>query len=287
MRVLSFPLVVLAAASALLFAGGVPIPAVADDQPFLTLDTTDIEPEMGRELEQNVTWTSGKSGQSFNAIEGETEFEYGFSDQILLAAAAEYDWTRTRDNLAPRSRAVDGTAFDAVRAEMIYQAMNVYFDPVGVGLLVSPGVGRNSRSVETKLLLQKNFFNDRLRTAINLGGEFGTERNDGAWVDVSTLTLDAGIAYNITWEWSAALEFNAAHDFDGLLLNGRAIPSSSTFYLGPTVQYVTLPWKLTLGAQAQLPWASDATHTPGALDNGFLSDSERFRIMFRVTRSAL
>lgn len=287
MRVLSFPLVVLAAASALLFAGGVPIPAVADDQPFLTLDTTDIEPEMGRELEQNVTWTSGKSGQSFNAIEGETEFEYGFSDQILLAAAAEYDWTRTCDNLAPRSRAVDGTAFDAVRAEMIYQAMNVYFDPVGVGLLVSPGVGRNSRSVETKLLLQKNFFNDRLRTAINLGGEFGTERNDGAWVDVSTLTLDAGIAYNITWEWSAALEFNAAHDFDGLLLNGRAIPSSSTFYLGPTVQYVTLPWKFTLGAQAQLPWASDATHTPGALDNGFLSDSERFRIMFRVTRSAL
>lgn len=287
MRMSSFPMAILATAGAFLCAGALPTSAIADDQPFLTLDTTDIEPEMGRELEQNFTWMSGEAGQSFNAIEGETEFEYGFSDQLLLAAAAEYDWTRTRDHSVPGARAIDGTAFDAIRAEMTYQAMNVYFDPVGVGLLVSPGVGRNSRSVETKLLLQKNFFNDRLRTAINLGGEFGTERNDGAWGDVSALTLDAGIAYNITWEWSAAIEFNAAHDFDGLLLNGRAIPSSSTFYVGPTIQYVTLPWRFTLGAQEQLPWASDATHTPGALDHDFLSDAERFRVMFRVTRSAL
>jgi hypothetical protein len=36
-----------------------------------------------------------------------------------------------------------------------------------------------------------------------------------------------------------------------------------------------------------LPWASDATHTPGSLDNGFLPDAERFRVMLRITRSAL
>lgn len=277
----------MAAVAMVLFASELPTRVMADDQPFVTLDTTDIEPELANELEQNLTWVSGKSGKAFSSIEGETEFEYGFSDQIMLVAAAEYDWTRERDHLVPGSPAVDGIAFDAIRAEMIYQAMNVYFDPIGLGLLVSPGVGRNSRNVEAKLLLQKNFFNDRLRTAINIGGDFGTERADGAWSDVSALTLDAGIAYNITWEWSAGLEFNAEHDFDGLLLNGRAVPTSSTFYIGPTVQYVTLPWKFTLGAQAQLPWAADATHTPGALDRGFISDAERFRVMFRITRSAL
>jgi len=285
MRACTLPSAVFALATVLLAPGL--SPAKADDQPFLTLDATDIEPELGNELEQNFTWTSSRSAQSFNAIEGETEFEYGLSDQIQLAAASAYDWTRTRDHDVPGSRAVSGTAFDAIRAEMIYQAMNVYFDPLGLGLVVSPAVGRNSRNLETKLLLQKNFINDRLRAAINFGAEIGTEREDGSWGDVSALTFDAGVAYNITWDFSAALEFNAEHDFSGLLLNGRGAPTTSSFYLGPTLQYVILPWKVTLGAQAQLPWASDATHAPGSLDRGFLSDAERFRVMLRITRSAL
>jgi len=280
-------LVVAAFALASMLANAQLSPARADDQPFLTLDTSDIEPELGNELEQNLTWTSGKSRQAFDAIEGETEFEYGLSDQIQLAAAGGYDWTRTRDHAVPGSQTAAGTAFDAIRAEMIYQAINVYFDPIGLGLVVSPAVGRNSRNLETKVLLQKNFINDRLRTVMNFGAEIGTEREGGRWSDASALTFDAGIAYNITWEFSAALEFNAEHDFSGLLLNGRAAPTSSSFYLGPTIQYVTLPWKVTLGAQAQLPWASDATHAPGSLDRGFLSDAERFRVMLRITRSAL
>jgi hypothetical protein len=37
-----------------------------------------------------------------------------------------------------------------------------------------------------------------------------------------------------------------------------------------------------LGAQAQLPWSDDPTHTPGTLDNGNLSGAERFRVRLRV-----
>lgn len=262
-------------------------PAHAEDQPFLTLDSTDIEPELGRELEQNVTWASGKSGQSFNALLGETEFEYGLSDQIKLAAILDYDWTRTRDHNVRGAPAISRTALDGIAGEIVYQAMNVYFDPIGLGLLVSPGIGRNSRSVEARALLQKNFLNDRLRAVLNVGGVIGTVRDAHTWSDVSALTLDAGIAYNITWEWSAALEFNAEHSFEGLLLNGRGIPATSTYFAGPTIQYVAHPWTASLGAQAQLPWASDATHAPGALDHGFSADSERFRVMLRVSRDTL
>ena len=61
-------------------SGGLGGAARADDQPFLTLDATDIEPESGHELEQNFVWLSGKSGQSFNAVEGESDLEYGYSD---------------------------------------------------------------------------------------------------------------------------------------------------------------------------------------------------------------
>jgi hypothetical protein len=262
-------------------------PARGEDQPFLTLDSTDIEPESGRELEQNLTWASGKSGQSFNALLGETEFEYGLSDRIKLAAILDYDWTRTRDHSLGGAPAHAGLAVDGIGGEINYQAMNVYFDPIGLGFLVSPRIGRNSRDVEAKVLLQKNFLNDRLRAVLNLGAAFGSERDAGAWSDVSALTFDAGLAYNITWEWSAAIEFNAEHSFEGLLLNGRAVPAMSTYFAGPTIQYVAHPWTASLGAQAQLPWASDATHTPGALDHGFAADSERFRVMLRLTRDTL
>lgn len=263
------------------------LPVHAEDQPFLTMDSTDIEPEFGRELEQNFTWASGKPGQSFNAILGETEFEYGLSDQIKLAAIIDYDWTRARNHAVSDAPAISGTALDSVGGEIVYQAMNVYFDPIGLGFLVSPAVGRNSRNIEAKVLLQKNFLNDRLRAVANLGGDFATERDADAWSDVSALTFDAGIAYNITWEWSAALEFNAEHSFAGLLLNGRGIPAATTYFAGPTIQYVAHPWTASLGAQAQLPWASDASHTPGALDHGFSADAERFRVMLRITRDTL
>ena len=275
---------VLPAAAALLLSFPSANEARADDQPFLTLDATDIEPEFGYELEQSFTWASGKPGLSFNSVEGESELEYGYSDQLQLAGAIEYNWTRIHDHTSPGVSAIDGTAIDGIRGELIYQALNVYFDPIGLGLLISPSIGRNSRGVETKILVQENFLNDRLRAVINLGGQFGAERVAGDWGDVSSLTVDAGVAYNITWEWSAAVEFNAEHDFDGLLLDGRAIPTTSTFYAGPSVQYVAHPWTAKLAVQTQLPWARDATHMPGALDHGYASDAEHFRVMIRVTR---
>ena len=39
---------------------------------------------------------------------------------------------------------------------------------------------------------------------------------------------------------------------------------------------------LVVGAEAHLPWAGDPTHTPGALDNGYLADAERFRVRMRI-----
>jgi len=264
-----------------------PQSAVAEDQPFLTLDTTDIEPEHGHELEQDFTWASGKPLQSFNTVMGESEFEYGWSDQLQLVLAADYDWTRTRDHTVPGTSALAETRFDAVRGEAIYKATDVYFDPLGLGFVVSPSLGESVRSLETKILIQKNFLNDRLRAVVNLGGQFGAERSGESWSDASALNLDAGVSYNITWDWSASLEFNAEHDFAGLLLNGRGRPSDTTYFLGPSVQFIAKPWTALLGVQAQLPWARDSTNAPGGLDHGFSANAERFRIMFRVTWETL
>ena len=258
-----------------------PAAARADDQPFLTLDTTDIEPEFGHELEQNFGWNTGLTHSAYSEFEGESEWEYGFSDKLQLAVSTSYAWEREHYHAFPDVDAQSGSAWGGIEGEAIYQAMNVYFDPIGLGFKFNAVAGPSERGIEARVLLQKNFDNDRLRFAANIVGEFGQEK-DGTWSDVSALTADFGAAYNITWEWSAGLEFNVEHGYDGLLLDGNAVPGPTTYYFGPTVQYVAHPWTASLGFQAQLPWSQDPAH--GGVQHGYLAYSERFRVGLRVTR---
>ncbi|HVV65703.1 MAG TPA: hypothetical protein VHC42_09545 [Rhizomicrobium sp.] len=258
--------------------------ARADDQPFLTLDATDIEPELGREIEQSFQWNSGLSDRAFQDLEGQTEFEYGWSDRMQVGLATSYSWSYEHDHLTPPVSSLSTGQWGGIAGEAIYQAMNVYFDPIGLGFLVSAKAGPSERTIEALVLMQKNFVNDRLRIVVNGGGSFGSKKN-GIWSDAGALTFNAGVAYNITWDFSAALEFNAEHDFDGLLINGRGAPTTTGYYFGPTLQYVALPWRATLGLQTQLPWGSDAAHAPGSVEHGYLADAERLRIELRVTRS--
>jgi len=67
-----------------------------------------------------------------------------------------------------------------------------------------------------------------------------------------------------------------------LILGGSPTYAENAYFAGPTLQYVGHPFRAILGLEAQLPWASDPTHTLGAIDNGYLSGAERFRVRFRV-----
>ena len=136
------------------------------------------------------------------------------------------------------------------------------------------------RELEAKVLLQKNFLHDTLRLAANVNVEDAWEREAGTWSKGSAVEFFAGVAYNISPEWSIGLEISNENDFDGLFGNAHA--STTAYYLGPTISYVGLPLTLMLGAQFQLPGASDHTHTLGTVANGYLSDAERTRLGFRI-----
>lgn len=269
--------------SAVTFLLLLPAIARADDQPFLTLDATDIEPESAFELEQNFNWNTGLTNRAFSEFEGETEIEYGLSDKVQLALATSYAWAREHDHTFPASPAYGAGEWGGIEGEAIYQIQNVYFDPIGLGLLVSAGASPGARSFEAKVLIQKNYFNSRLRLVANLGGEFGSEK-DGGWSDVSALSANLGAAYDITWSWSLGLEFNAEHEFDGLLVNGKAVPGVTTYYAGPTLQYIAHPWTASLGVQFQLPWSQDPSHAAGSVAGGYFADAERARVGLRITR---
>ncbi len=255
--------------------------ARADDRPFAMAYTTDIEAQGEKEIEQEITWSSGHARDAFQEIQSRTEFEYGITDNFQGSFYLNYDWSRTHAH-SPLGPA-ETSSLPGVSGEFIYRLTNVYFDPIGFALYVEPSISNGTRSFEVKALLQKNFLNDRLRFALNINAEDRWEKNGlGHYNQTSALEFFSGLAYNVTPEWSIAAEFDNERGFNGLILDGSSSYAENAYFVGPTISYVGHPIRAVLGLQAQLPWASDPTHTPGALDNGYLSSAERLRVRLRI-----
>jgi len=257
--------------------------AHADDQPFVTIYTTDIEAAQAKELEQNVIWRTGHANEAFNEIVSRSELEYGVTDYFQASLYLNYDWAQTHPHPLPSATETDN-AF-STSGELILRVLNPYFDPVGLAFYVEPTYGAKQREFETKVLLQKNFLNDTLRTALNVNFEDRWEKNrTGHFDKVSALEFDLGASYNVTSDFSVGLEFDNEHGFAGEILGGNASEAADSFYLGPTVQLISLPWAVNFGVQSQLPIATNPTGAAGAVVNGFTAADEHFRAFLRVTR---
>jgi hypothetical protein len=257
--------------------------ARADDRPFVFAYTTDIEAQGEKEVEQQLTWSSGHANEAYQSIESRSELEYGFTDNFQGSLYLNYDWSRTRPH-APLEPA-EISNLTSVSGEFIYRLMNADFDPFGFALYAEPTIGNGTRSFEVKALLQKNFFNDNLRLVLNVNAEDRWEKNPlGHYDQSSALEFFTGASYSVTPEWSIGAEFDNERGYDGLVLGGSPSYVENAYFAGPTIQYVGNPWRVIAGAEAQLPCASDPTHTPGVIDNGYLSGAERFRVRLRLER---
>jgi hypothetical protein len=257
-------------------------PALADDQPFLTLYTTDIEGQGGRDIEQRLGWKTGETAASFNDFVSRTELEYGITDNLQGSFYLNYEWERFRSHQPPSSTATE--SFAGVSGELIYRALHADFDPVGFALYVEPTWSEDEREIEAKILLQKNFLNDALRCALNLNFEDNWQRQGNGWLKQGAIEFDTGIAYAITQQLSAGVEFDNERAFEGLVMGAPAREQASAFFLGPTLDYEPDPWKLTFGVQAQLPWSTSPPGNFGAVIDGFETRAERFRLGLRISR---
>jgi len=257
--------------------------AAADDRPFVFAYTTDIEAQGEKEFEQETSWVSGHANEAFQAIQSRTEFEYGFSDNFQGSFYLNYEWSRTRAHAPLEPPTV--TSLPSVSGEFIYRFMNADFDPVGLAIYAEPTIGNGLRSFELKALLQKNFLNDKLRLVLNINAEDSWEKDpNGHYGQNSALEFFSGASYSVTPEWSIGAEFDNERGYEGLVLAGSPQYTDNAYFAGPTIQYVGNPWRLIIGAQAQLPWACDPTHTAGTISNGYLAGAERFRIRLRLGR---
>ncbi len=251
----------------------------ADEQPFVTLYTTDLEEQDTIEAEQWLAGAWGHSHESFRSFESRTEFEFGIASNIQGSLYLNYDWSRSRP-YTPGSP-TDRDSFAGVSGELVYRLLDDERDPFGLALYVEPTWGVEERELETKILLQKNILGEALRFVVNINFEDNWDRDAGTWEKASALELCAGVAYMPTPQWTFSAEFSNEHEYDGLLLGGSAHEQSSSYYAGPTIQYSLDPITITLGAQAQLPWADG--NAPGTVEHGFASSAERYRVLLRLS----
>lgn len=289
---------------------GTAIPAAADEPLFGDVYTTDLLPQGKYEVEEQLLWRTQKAHGSFNLLESRSELSYGLRDDFQLSGKLTYDWTRARQN------AVDGTTtppepfsayfpdanatFDrghlvGVSVEGIYRILSPYTDPVGLGVYVEQTFGDRFIETELRLLLQKNFYDDRLVLAANLKwapeirflpgdphavpGTLEAGNNTNIETD---LNFTVGASYRFAPNWSAGWEFANEREVNGWAVFARSQWMGNAFYTGPTLHYGGEHFFVTLAAEEQLPWANDYMNQPVIMDGrDYDVDFEKYRLRLK------
>ena len=141
---------------------------------------------------------------------------------------------------------------ESVPWENLYQVSNPLVDPIGLALYFEPKWGPRNKELEFKLILQKNFLDDRLIWAVNLVTAF-EKNNRGSGIERATeVDRLTGVSYRFANNWSAGTELRNHREFTGY---GYGVANHSAWFLGPNVHYATKGWWVTVALRHQLKQA--------------------------------
>jgi len=276
----------------------------AEESQFGYVYTTDLLPQGAKEIEQWATWRHQKVAGYFDQVDGRTSFEYGLTDRLQVAFYANYVWSRAFHNgpfeetTPPEPLSYDrpgpddhynARRFVGFSAEAIYRLLSPYTDPLGVAVYVEPTVGPQFRELETKLILQKNFMDDRLVTAFNLtyAPEWRYDIVDGdpsrkAWGYETDVNANVAASYRFAPNWSAGFELVNEHEYNSFTFSKE---TNNGYFFGPVIHYGGKKFFLTATFLEQLPWATEHADTvPGAIVGRrvYDNDFERYRLRVRA-----
>src|SRR5437588_9462206 len=290
-----------------------PAAARADEPLFGYVFATDLLPQGSWEVAQWLTWREGKTTGKYSVVEGSSEFEYGFNDNLQIAGYLNYAWAEAQNDnvidhttLLPAAFASSAvgpheyfrqTKLTGVSGEVIYRLLSPYLDPLGLAFYFKLAVGSGLRELNSRLILQKNFLDDRLVLAANLvavqqtrflhanpAAPPASDRARNHWEDGSAVQFGLGTSYRFISNWSAALEFVNEREWTGLSPFSSRRRTNDAYYFGPSLHYADEHFFGTLTFLDQLPWASDfANPEPNFVVGGrnYARNFERFRVRLK------
>ncbi|MEE3623544.1 DUF6662 family protein [Nitrospirillum sp. BR 11752] len=274
------------------------IPASAGEGLFSRVYTTDTTPAGHYEVEEIIRQREGRAYGSYNATDLDTEVEYGVTDKFQVAGYL--NMTRMDAKNAPDDDDPNGVtgftrnnfAVQSIAGEFIYRFFSPYeTDGWGLAAYVEPAYmfhdqhnglryGGGTFEGETRLMLQKNFLDDRLILAYNLILEFETIKFAGDPDRNSELDWnnEFGVSYRFASNWFGGLEFRNHNEYGNFDTHEHSV-----FWVGPVLHYGGERFWATLG------WLRQVAGNPGHDEDGnyiggnlFLRSHELNEVTFKV-----
>jgi Family of unknown function (DUF6662) len=261
--------------------------ARADENLWGYLYGTDTLPAGGNEIYLWTTSRNQKGKGTYRAWDNMLEFEHGFTDRFqasfyLKGRSHQIDGGAIDDD--PGRKLHRGLEFNGVNVALKYNPLSVYKDLFGLALYLEPEYSRihkitgermNQFGLETKLILQKNFFDDQLALAYNLTVEPEWTKFKASGEREKELELEhtVGPSYRFLPNWFAGVEGRYHSEYPDFKAREH-----SAYFLGPNIHYGAEKWWLTF---AFLPQVWGHPHTPGRSGSG-LHFGEHERYEFRL-----
>lgn len=240
-------------------------PASADEQYFGYTYSAELLGKGQTEAEFWLTDRRGKQLGHFDAQDYRLELEHGVTNRFSVSGYANFagHHIRNDDEQVDRDLALRGFS-----AEFKYQLLSPYKDGLGLTLYAEPGWSRihgggekgTELELESKVLVQKNFLDDRLIWAANFTFEpewekehevdAGTGRPVSEWEKELKLEASTGVTYRLANGWYAGVEGRYASVYrdwtHGLHRETYAV------FAGPAIHYGGKRFWATLSYQPQL-----------------------------------
>jgi hypothetical protein len=287
--------------------------ASADEPLFGYVYTTDVLPKGKAEIEQWATLREGRKDGQFHVLQMRTEASYGLTDNLQVSGYLNYDWadawrnTPSGETAPPEvyadysvepDKRLNRGRFEGVSGELIWRLMSPYTKPVGVAVYIEPTLGPRTRELEYRLLLQKNFHDDRVVVAGNVtwGQEWrklladpeadpGSEEARTHWDKETDINFGVGASWRFRENWSVGFEALNEREWGGLNPFDPGMRTNVAYYVGPNIHYGGQKFFATATFLAQVGAAKDyANPPPGFIVDGVTNadDFERFRLRLKV-----
>ena len=239
--------------------------ARADENIFAYSYGSETLPKGASEAYVWITDRRDKNLGEYNAQDYQLEVEHGLDDNFQGSLYLTFQSNHIK-GLSPELGDIDRNfAFNGAKGSLKWALSSPYTSPIGVAVYLEPGFARyNAKSgerqtklfLESKLLLQKNFMNDKLVLVGNITAEQEFEHEGGGeWESELELEGSTGLAYNVApgLHLGGELRYTAAYEN----FPNEFHRSDYALFAGPTVHYTTRKWWATLSYQQQVAGGPD------------------------------
>ncbi len=282
--------------------------ARADEAILAWTYTTDLLPQGKWEYEHWTTARWEKEHGDYSVFDFREEIEYGLTNDLQIAFYLNHHYVYAdrdvpaEDPARPGhrlkgvyetggedvhadhdpSKPFDSYHFESISFEAIYRILSPYKDPIGLAVYFEPAIGSEETELEWKILLQKNWLEDRLVWALNLNYELEFEKEEeGEYERDAMFECFTGLSYRFIPNWSGGVEFWNHHEFAD-----ASVHEHSAYFMGPTLHYGGERWWATLGFMHQLPIgaAYSRDNEQFAQRDGYIlgDEHEKWYVRFKV-----